>query len=131
MILTLTNKTTYLLNESESQQVMRAMDAGARYIELQGDVIMLNAVIGIQSEERMDEVEHRKNHDYKCSHGRWHGRDDKCFGHDAVLADKTNTEHTPLLKYSNRDESEAYRAARKAAESIGDTIKRGSIRGLK
>lgn len=113
--MTLTNKTSYSLNDDQQAAITKALDAGTKYIVLNGDLIMVAAIIGIQDEAIFDEIDHAKNHDYKCVHGQWHGRDDKCYGHDAL---PTKVPESNRLKYDNRSEDEIFTAARLKSEEI-------------
>jgi len=56
MIMTLTNKTTYTLDENESKAVMGAMQKGLKYALIQGDYIMLNSIVAIQDDEKFEEI---------------------------------------------------------------------------
>lgn len=116
---TLTNKTHYLINEGQQQALLTAIDKGAKYVVLKGDVLMTAAIIGIQDEEIFEEIEHRKNLDYKCVHGKWHGRDDRCYGHDAPLPQVGSDKR---LKADNRSDEEQYAAARAKAEEVRQTL---------
>lgn len=118
VILSLTNKTTYALNSNEAKGVLAAIEAGERYAIVQGDYIMLNAIIAIQDDEKLSEAEHIRNGDYRCAHGYWHTKHDVCHGHDPKLT-RVGAIHTERqLEADHRSEQEQYEAARGKAEQI-------------
>lgn len=84
--LSLTNKTKYVISDSEELALRQAIEKGAKYVIVQGDTLMLASIIAIQDEEIFEEAEHERNRDYKCVHGYWHMQHDKCYGHDTLPA---------------------------------------------
>lgn len=83
--LTLTNKTHYAITDVQQDAILQAIDTGAKYVVIQGDVLMLASIVGIQEESLFDEVDHRQDNQYKCVHNQWHPRGERCYGHDPVL----------------------------------------------
>lgn len=82
-VLSLTNGTQYTLNDEQYTALKAVLDKGStRFVVIEGDLIMVNAIIAIQDEEKGEEAIHRRNGDYQCSHGFWHSRGERCFGHD-------------------------------------------------
>lgn len=88
--LTLTNKTTYSLNESEVSGLQQAIDKGSKYVVLQGDMLMVASIVAVQDEDKFVELDHTKNGEYECQHSFWHMRGDKCYGHDAMEVSARN-----------------------------------------
>lgn len=122
MILSLTNKTSYSLNPEEGEAVLDAIQRGDKYVILQGDYIMLAAIIAIQDENRFDEAEHLRNGDYRCAFGEWHTRYDKCYGHDPKPRETTAGYFA--LEADNRDEEEIKEAARVKWEEMREKFAR-------
>lgn len=122
MKLTLTNKTVYDLSKTEAEQVLEAIQSDERYAIVQGDYIMLNAIIAIQDDARVEESDHIRNGDYKCAHGEWHMRNDQCYGHDPKISQYAEIDPSFRLKDDNRDEPTKYAAARAAADRIRTTM---------
>lgn len=129
MIMTLTNKTTYSLNEQESKGVLDAIQSSAKFVIVQGDYVMLNSIVAIQSEDRAQEAERLRAGDYKCNFGKWHTRYDKCYGHDAAF--KTNEDGWVALNddnvRANRTPEEARRASLDKAQEVREILEQKGI----
>lgn len=129
MIMTLTNKTTYTLDENESKAVMGAMQKGLKYALIQGDYIMLNSIVAIQDDEKFEEIEHIKAGQYKCVFNQWHFKGDTCFGHDpkpvSVEAGwkKLNSDNVR----DNWTEEERYNVERKKVQEIREMLRQKGV----
>lgn len=127
--MTLTNKTTYELSESESKAVLEAVKSGKKYALIQGDYIMLNAIVAIQDESKLEEMNHLRAGDYKCVFDKWHIRGDRCFGHDPVISElepgfmKLNSDNIR----DNWTPEERYSAERSKVEEVREILKKKGV----
>lgn len=118
--LSMTNNTSYELEEDDFQKVLEAVESGAKHVVIQGDFLMVASIVAIQDSGLLEEAARRKNGEYQCVHGHWHQRWDKCYGHDSFDRLPAKTDH--LLKSDNRSEEEQYKSARKKAQEIRDLL---------
>lgn len=85
----LTNGTSYDLDEREFEAIKQAVARGDKNIQVQGDFIMVAAIVAIQGEDKAQEALNKRNGRYECVHGFWHDKYDKCYGHVGEIKPKS------------------------------------------
>lgn len=73
----------YYLNDTQATTIQEAIKQGGSYIEIEGDLIMINSVIGVISTSKYIEQEKIKRGEWQCKYGEWHERNQQC-GHDGI-----------------------------------------------
>lgn len=119
MIMTLTNKTTYELDEKQATALLEAVRRGEKFAIVQGDYIMLNAIVAIQNESRMEDLMHTRSGDYKCVFGEWHSKGTQCYGHEKTPPE---VDARRRLVADNRTDKERYAAARKKVRMVREAM---------
>jgi len=67
--------------EKERAQKLQTLLEGIsthRFVLFEDETVNTADIVGIFSAETMLEVAHRKNGEWKCEHGRWYGKFEKC-----------------------------------------------------
>lgn len=50
----------------------------SKFIKFSGELINTADIVGVFTAGTMEEVTRRKRGEWQCSHGKWHGRNEKC-----------------------------------------------------
>jgi len=60
------------------EKIMLSLGSGQRFVEIDGEFVNTADILGIFTPQTMEELNRRKNGQWKCEYGQWHERHDKC-----------------------------------------------------
>lgn len=78
------------VDEEKVDTLMQAMQS-QKLIDIDGEIVNTFEIVGVYTPDRVEEIRMNKQGKWKCKHGNWHDRHEKCFcrkvmGYETVYA---------------------------------------------
>lgn len=124
-VILLRDGTDYLVEDSRGEMVKLSLKNPNGMLDVYGDgrtLISKSTIAQVMTDEQFQLREHQRRGDWKCDHGHWHERGDKC-GH-GLAPHQVADEHRSLMERaeSGQDEGQGWEQLR---ESVSEYRKTG------